>query len=241
MPKVVMIVKRENKIAPFFDFSTNYPPFTLKTRCMIELPIPILVLQHPQEPSRKDNAVSSARLMVENLRPCHVAVGLSWRNLEQAIQKFEGIQGIEELKKPSTWATLYLGTRKQNAAGENPEPGLYFLDKKGNPREPREDEAPIGGLILLDGTWAQAKTMWWRNAWLLKTRRIHIIPKQKSLYGNVRKEPRPECVSTLEAAAETLGFLGIDPTVEETLKDAFAAQLKQFKQSRSQNKKPEST
>jgi len=193
---------------------------------MIDLPIPILVLQHPQEPSRKDRQVSSARILLEQVRPCHVAVGLSWRNLGQALKTFDAIRDIEDLQLPSTWATLYLGTKKQKAAEE---PGLYFLDKKGSPREPREDEPPIGGLILLDGTWAQAKTMWWRNAWLLKTRRIHLIPKQRSLYGNIRKEPRPECVSTLEAAAETLGFLDIDPKIETTLKTAFAEQLKQFK------------
>ena len=72
---------------------------------------------------------------------------------------------------------------------------------------------------------------WW-NAWLLKTQRIYIVPKNKSLYGNLRKEPRPECVSTLEAAAETLGFLGIDPKIEEHLKSEFKSKLNQVKGSR---------
>jgi hypothetical protein len=196
---------------------------------MIDLPLPILVLQHPQEPSRKDNQVSSAQMLLDHLHPCHVAVGLSWRNIEQALKGFEEIEGIAALKKPSAWATLYLGTKRQNAGGDEGEAGIYYLDKKGNPRDPTDNEEPIGGLILLDGTWAQAKTMWWRNAWLLKTKRIHIIPKSKSLYGNIRKEPRPECVSTLEAAAETLSFLGLDPMIEKTLKDAFGARLKEFK------------
>jgi len=197
---------------------------------MIDLPLPILILQHPQEPSRKDNQVSSARILEETLNPCHVAVGLSWRNLEQALKNFDAISGVEELKKPSLWATLYLGTKKQSQHEEAMESGLYYLDKKGNPREP--DDAPIGGLILLDGTWAQAKTMWWRNAWLLKTKRIHLVPKTKSLYGNIRKEPRPECVSTLEAAAETLSFMGIDPSVESTLKVNFSKQLEEYKKNR---------
>lgn len=196
---------------------------------MIQLPLPILVLQHPQEPSRKDNQVSSAQMLLDHVSPCHVAVGLSWRNLGAALKNFDEINDIEALQRPVNWATLYLGTQKQNAGGELQEPGIYYLDKKGEPRDVTDDEAPIGGLILLDGTWAQAKTLWWRNAWLLKTKRIHIIPKQKSLYGNIRKEPRPECVSTLEAAAETLGFLGIDDSIESTLKNAFAAKLKEFK------------
>ncbi len=189
----------------------------------ITLPIPVLVLQHPQEPSRKDNAVSSARILEETLHPCQVKVGLSWRNLEAALKKFEAIEGHEEFKKPSNWGTLYLGTQKQGEARMSNEPGLHFMDQK---------DTPICGIILLDGTWSQAKTMWWRNPWLLKTRRMHLIPKQKSLYGNIRKEPRPECVSTLEAAAETLSLLGVDPTVETQLKSQFAEQLKEFRRNR---------
>lgn len=187
----------------------------------ITLPIPVLVLQHPQEPSRKDHAVSSARILEETLHPCMVKVGLSWRNLEAALKKFEAIEGIPEFQKPSNWGTLYLGTQKQGEARIGTEPGLYFMNQK---------DTPICGIILLDGTWSQAKTLWWRNAWLLKTRRMHLIPKQKSMYGNIRKEPRPECVSTLEAAAETLSFLGVDPEVESTLKNQFSDRLKEFKQ-----------
>jgi len=186
----------------------------------ITLPIPILVLQHPQEPSRKDNAVSSARILEENLHPCAVRVGLSWRNLGAALKGFDALDGLAEFQKPANWGTLYLGTQKQGEERIGTDPGLYFMDGK---------EEPICGIILLDGTWAQAKTLWWRNAWLLKTRRMHLIPKQKSLYGNVRKEPRPECVSTLEAAAETLSFLGIDESVEVALKDQFSVALKKYK------------
>ncbi|MBC7397650.1 MAG: DTW domain-containing protein [Bdellovibrionales bacterium] len=192
---------------------------------MFEIPLPILILQHPQEPSRQDNEVSSALLLAETLSPVHIATGLSWKSLEQATRQFEAIAEIEELKKPALWHTLYLGTKKQGQVEETTDPGIYYLDKKGNPTHP-EDRPEIGGLILLDGTWAQAKTLWWRNAWLLKTRRIYIVPKTKSLYGKIRKEPRPECVSTLEAAAETLSFLGIDPEIEISLKQAFQMRLK---------------
>ena len=197
---------------------------------VLELPIPLLILQHPQEPSRKDKEISSVNLLQDLLYPVHVATGLSWRSLEAATKNFETVKEDPELKKPALWATLYLGTKKQ---GQNDsfEPGIYYLDKKGLPTEAPPNPV-IGGLILLDGTWAQAKTLWWRNAWLLKTQRIYIVPKEKSKYGNLRKEPRPECVSTLEATAETLSFLGIDPKVESTLKDAFLSRLKEHRRSR---------
>ena len=195
---------------------------------MIALPLPILILQHPQEPSRHDAEISSALLLKEHLSPCHIATGLSWRNLGHALKGFDPIENIEEFKAPKLWATLYLGTKKESQAEEKPEPGLYFLDAKGNGREASEDEE-IGGLILLDGTWSQAKTLWWRNAWLLKTKRIHLIPKTKSLYGKLRKEPRPECVSTLEALAETLSFLGLEASIESNLKKVFQETLQKRK------------
>ena len=79
----------------------------------LTLPIPILVLQHPQEPSRKDHAVSSVGILEQVLFPCSVQVGLSWRNLGAALKGFEAIEGHAEYQKPSNWGTLYLGTQKQ--------------------------------------------------------------------------------------------------------------------------------
>ena len=204
---------------------------------MHSIPVPILILQHPQEPSRKDNDVSSAKILEEMLTPCKVTVGLSWRSLEQAAKGWDIFEQDPELKKPALWHTLYLGTKKHSQGDEVQEPGIYYLDKKGEPKDPPENPE-IGGLILLDGTWAQAKTLWWRNAWLLKTKRIYIAPREKSRYGNLRKEPRPECVSTLEAAAETLSFLGLDPTIETALKDTFQNRLQEYRKSKSSPKRP---
>ena len=66
----------------------------------------------------------------------------------------------------------------------------------------------LAGLVVLDGTWSQAKTLWWRNPWLLKLTRIALRPQEPSMYGRLRSEPRAECVSTLEAVADTLVGLG---------------------------------
>ncbi|NDF13715.1 DTW domain-containing protein [bacterium] len=194
---------------------------------MHEIPLPLLILQHPQEPSRKDGEVSSAKILAQNISPCLIKTGLSWRNLTHVLRGWKEIESSEELLKPSSWYTLYLGTQKNTASASPSLPGIYFLDRKGNPIDaPRKPE--IGGLILLDGTWAQAKTLWWRNPWLLKTHRIYIVPKSRSLYGNIRKEPRPECVSTLEAASETLQFLGLEEEIGRALKGEFKKQLEQY-------------
>ena len=99
----------------------------------ITLPIPLLVLQHPQEPSRKDHAVSSVSILQENIHPCLVKVGLSWRNLAATLKGFEELEGHAEFQKSSNWGTLYLGTQKQGEERIATVPGLYFLDQKEDP------------------------------------------------------------------------------------------------------------
>jgi DTW domain-containing protein YfiP len=81
---------------------------------------------------------------------------------------------------------------------------------------------------VLDGTWAQAKTMWWRNPWLLKLKRLVLNPSRRSLYGRLRKEPRRECLSTIESVAEALQTLGEDPIVSDALRNHFAELLRKY-------------
>jgi hypothetical protein len=70
--------------------------------------------------------------------------------------------------------------------------------------------------------------MWWRNAWLLKLKRLVLNPLRPSLYGKLRKEPRRESLSTIESIAETLEALGEDPKVSETLRAHFGELLKKY-------------
>jgi hypothetical protein len=75
----------------------------------------------------------------------------------------------------------------------------------------------VGGLVVLDGTWSQAKALWWRNPWLLKLRRVVLSPARPSLYRTLRKEPRPEGLSTIEAIALCLSSIEGRPDLEEAL------------------------
>jgi DTW domain-containing protein YfiP len=85
---------------------------------------------------------------------------------------------------------------------------VHVLDRHEAPRA--SDAPPLEGLIVLDGTWSQAKTLWWRNPWLLKLARVSLVPREPSMYGKLRKEPRREWVSTLEAVADVLPALGAE-------------------------------
>src|SRR5690606_14170510 len=104
------------------------------------------------------------------------------------------------------------------------------LNKKGDP-VPDQDEAlrHLLGVIVLDGTWAQAKTLWWRNAWLLKARRIALKPNRPSRYGSLRREARKEAVSSLEATALLMSTLENNPAIAEALHGSFEKLLTKYR------------
>jgi DTW domain-containing protein YfiP len=77
------------------------------------------------------------------------------------------------------------------------------------------------GLVLLDGSWSQAKALWWRNPWLLKLPRLVLHPREPSIYGKLRREPRREYLSTLEAIALALEALGEPSGTPEALRRLF--------------------
>lgn len=184
----------------------------------------VLILQHPQEPDRE---LGTARLACEALGRCTLKVGLSWPSLGRL---------LGEEASPSRWVVLHLGTGAQGfqldrgVAPATPHPELYLIQKKQKRAvlfHPGERE--WDGLIFLDGTWSQAKTLWWRNAWLLKCQRGFLKPVTRSLYGKLRKEPRAECLSTIEAIGASLTALGENPEMEQALLEMFKTHLLKFK------------
>ena len=182
----------------------------------------VLCLQHPQEP---DKSLGSVHLLKKNLGDrLTVKVGLSWPNISKAV-------GSEA--KPSEWLALFIGSRKKAEGAWLPDSngviqtGLHWTKPKSKPSS--DELKSLKGIIVLDGTWSQGKTLWWRNAWLLKCKQAFLIPSSPSAYGRMRKEPGPECVSTLECVAETLTLLGEDPATESRLRTEFAEFLKSKK------------
>lgn len=164
----------------------------------------VLILQHPRE---RRNTLATAELIPAALRRARLAVGLSWANLGQA---------LGEAAAPVQWAVLHLGAARPRAPG--PAPEILALDPQGRPAAGgRAALAGIRGIVLLDGTWKEAKTLWWRNPWLRKLRRLVLDPPEAARYGRVRREPRREALSTLEAAALALRHLENRPELEAAL------------------------
>ncbi|PWR23314.1 tRNA-uridine aminocarboxypropyltransferase [Zavarzinia compransoris] len=178
--------------------------------------IELLILQHPQE---QDKGLGTARLTLLHLAKATFRIGLSWASLSKAL-------GHEAT--PSKWAVLYLGSVEMKSLPQDRE--IVAVDAKGLPLADQFDPLKgLQGLILLDGTWSQAKTLWWRNAWLLKCRRFVLNPKRPSAYGKLRKEPRRESLSTLESAALVLSRLEKNEGIETAMQASFENLLAAYK------------
>lgn len=178
--------------------------------------IGLLILQHPQE---QDVDLGTARLTAVHFRNAKVKIGLSWPSLAKALGR---------AADPKRWAVLYLGSARlsQFPARQT----VVALNRKGEPLPDQDGAlAHLQGVIVLDGTWSQAKVLWWRNPWLLKTRRIALNPARPSRYGRLRREARREALSTLEATALLMSALEDDPSIADRLHASFERLLDRYR------------
>jgi DTW domain-containing protein len=182
----------------------------------IDNTVALLILQHPQE---QDRDLGTARLTALHCKHAQLKIGLSWPSLSKILGRSTD---------PQRWAILYLGSVKAEAVA--PGRDVVVVNKNGNAVDHQEAALrDIEGIILLDGTWSQAKALWWRNPWMLKCKRVVLGPKRPSRYGKLRREPRSDGLSTIEAAAMLLAGLEKRPDIAATLDGAFERMLARFR------------
>ena len=182
----------------------------------IDNKISVLILQHPQE---QDRLLATARVTALHFKDSLVKVGLSWPSLSKILGR-----DVD----PQRWGILYLGSAK--VADLETDRDIVAIDKKSQLEEnQRAILKDLQGIIVLDGTWSQAKALWWRNAWMLKCRRIILDPAQPSRYGKLRREPRRDGLSTLEAVAMLVAGLERKPEIEATLTASFERMLATYR------------
>jgi DTW domain-containing protein len=178
----------------------------------------LLILQHPQE---QDRALGTARLTALHFKNAVLKIGLSWPSLSKALGR--------PVADPSRWAVLYLGSAKVSDLDTDSE--IVAINRKGE----REDNQRailnrIEGIVLLDGTWSHAKALWWRNPWMLKCQRVILGPRRPSRYGQLRREPRRDGLSTIEAAAMLLAALEKRPDIAAALNESFERMLARYRE-----------
>jgi DTW domain-containing protein len=182
----------------------------------IDNKVSLLILQHPQE---QDRELGTARLTVLHFKDALIKIGLSWPSLSKILGR---------TTDPQRWAILYLGSVK--AAALLPDRDIVVVNRNSKAVD-HQDQAlrEIEGIILLDGTWSQAKALWWRNAWMLKCKRVVLGPKLPSRYGKLRREPRGDGLSTIEAAAMLMAQLERKPEIETALHAGFERLLLRYR------------
>jgi len=131
-----------------------------------------------QHPRERDMAIGTARMAHLCLPNSELHVGANWED----------------------------SAALRRTIGKSEQPSMLLY-----PSEGATDVAmlPINGpltLVVVDGTWSNTKKMVQKNPTLAALPRLAFQPPRPSDY-RIRKEPKPHCVSTVEALAHVLGVL----------------------------------
>jgi len=149
-----------------------------------------------QHPRERDVAIGTARMASLCLPNSELHVGVHWRG-SAALAR-----ALSDASRPP--ALLY--------------PGPGAIDVLRHP-----PSRPVT-LLVVDGTWSQAKKVLRENPELAALPRYAFTPPSPSEY-RIRREPAPSCVSTLEALVHVLGALEGDPLRFQALLAPFRAMV----------------
>lgn len=146
-----------------------------------------------QHPRERDMSIGTARMANLCLPNSELHVGVNWEQSEVL----------------------------RRALGDANRPAVLLY-----PSEGQQQSAPLPGagpvtLIVVDGTWSQARKVVRENPTLARLPRLAFSPQTPSEY-RIRREPSAHCVSTIEAVMIALGTLESSP-------DRFAALLTPFR------------
>jgi DTW domain-containing protein YfiP len=87
-------------------------------------------------------------------------------------------------------------------------------------------DGPPTTLVVLDGTWIQARKMLERSERLQRLTRVAFIPDAPGAY-RIRREPAAHCLATVEAVVQVLGRLENNPARFTPLLRAFEQMVEQ--------------
>jgi DTW domain-containing protein YfiP len=157
----------------------------------------VVILQHPRE----------TRLAICSAWLAHIA--LAGSELHRGV-RFDDQPRVRELLATPGTALLYPDFDAD---------GAPLLGPDGAPRPPASSSPET--LIVIDATWPQATKMLRENPALTALPRVALAPAQASGYGDLRREPGPGHLSTIEAIALALGQLEGEPERFEPMCEAF--------------------
>ncbi|MEO6775090.1 MAG: tRNA-uridine aminocarboxypropyltransferase [Kofleriaceae bacterium] len=149
-----------------------------------------------QHPRERDMPIGTARMAQLCLPRAELHVGIRWG------ERSAFLRAISDPARPAVLLS----------------PGPTARDIFRDP-----PEGPVT-LVVVDGTWSQAKTVVRDNPCLQALPRYAFATPEPSQY-RIRKEPRAEYVSTIEALMHVLGVLERDPARFRALLDPLNAMV----------------
>ncbi|XP_064619407.1 tRNA-uridine aminocarboxypropyltransferase 2-like [Lineus longissimus] len=163
----------------------------------IHIETTVYILQHPNEEKRPLSTTPMLPMSIEQGK-CHVIKGKKFK----AESKPDVVQ---MLLSPNT-VLLYPSPNATDVAD---------LPKSSQPYN----------LVVLDGTWSQAKTMYNQNEVIRRIRPVTLSGTTKSEYV-VRTQPMDGCLSTVESTAIALSHLEGNPDLKEVFMQPLRALCK---------------
>ena len=143
-----------------------------------------------QHPNERTMPFNTARLAHLSLPHSRLVHGL----------RFDGTKVIEDLLQ-----------RKSRV-------GILF--PSATAKELSEAPADLETLVIIDGTWREARKMIYLSPSLLEFPHYAFVPEKPSNY-RIRKEPKENFISTIEATVTALRILDRDPAKYQELLDLF--------------------
>jgi DTW domain-containing protein YfiP len=149
-----------------------------------------------QHPRERHKAIGTARIAALCLPSAEIVVGVDFRD-----------------------------DRRARSLLANPEAPAVLLYPSADARDLRIDppRGPVT-LVVVDGTWHHAKTLIRENPWLHDLPKVAFQPDRPSEY-RIRREPREDYVSTIEAMVHALGMLEGDAARFQALLVPFRAMV----------------
>jgi DTW domain-containing protein YfiP len=151
-------------------------------------------------------------VLLQHPRERHVAVGTA-RMAHLALPNSLLRLGLDFSTDPVVTAEL----------GASPDTYLLFPGKNAHDAATLPRDRPIT-LVVLDGTWWQARKLYKLNPALAALPQVAFSPRQASAY-RIRRQPAAFCLSTIEALAEVLPSLEPPGQPLERLLDPFHAMV----------------
>ncbi|KAH0468937.1 hypothetical protein IEQ34_002169 [Dendrobium chrysotoxum] len=104
--------------------------------------------------------------------------------------------------------------------------GSALLFPSSNAIELAEVDHEVKHLIVLDGTWAKARRMYYENPWLKLLPHLKLDQRKESLYSDVRHQPKAGYLSTVESIVCALKALGNDMEGLDEILDVFGSMIR---------------